>query len=130
MAPLTRMRTDVDNVPGSLMADYYAQRASSGGLLISDATSVSPFGFAYVGAPGIYTEAHARGWKRVTDGVHAKGGCIFLQLWHAGRQAHSANIGGNLPVAPSAIRAFEHSARLSKSSRSFRVRSRLMRFPA
>ena len=81
-----------------------------GGLLISDATSVSPLGFAYVGAPGIYTEAHTHGWRRVTDAVHAKGGRIFLQLWHAGRQAHPANIGGDLPVAPSAIRAYEHSA--------------------
>lgn len=110
MAPLTRMRTDANNVPGDLMVDYYAQRASSGGLLISDATSVSPMGFAYVGAPGIYTEAHARGWRSVTEAVHAKGGLIFLQLWHAGRQAHPANIGGAQPVAPSAIRAYEHSA--------------------
>ncbi|MBT2790146.1 alkene reductase [Paraburkholderia strydomiana] len=110
MAQITRMRTDAHNVPGDLMVDYYAQRASSGGLLISDATSVSPLGFAYVGAPGIFTEAHARGWRRVTDAVHAKGGRIFLQLWHAGRQAHPANIGGELPVAPSAVRAYEHSA--------------------
>lgn len=110
MAPLTRMRTEAQNVPGDLMVEYYAQRASAGGLLISDATSVSPLGFAYVGAPGVYTEAHARGWRRVTDAVHAKGGRIFLQLWHAGRQAHPANIGGELPVAPSAVRAYEHSA--------------------
>ncbi|MBN3761690.1 alkene reductase [Burkholderia sp. Ac-20365] len=110
MAPLTRMRTEAQNVPGTLMVDYYAQRASAGGLLISDATSVSPLGFAYVGAPGIYTEAQARGWRRVTDAVHAKGGRIFLQLWHAGRQAHPANIGGEVPVAPSALRSYEHSA--------------------
>ncbi|NKJ45582.1 alkene reductase [Burkholderia sp. SG-MS1] len=110
MAPLTRMRTNAHNVPGDLMVDYYAQRASSGGLLISDATSVSPLGFAYVGAPGLYTEAQAFGWRRVTDAVHAKGGRIFLQLWHAGRQAHPANIGGEMPVAPSAVRAYEHSA--------------------
>src|SRR6187402_3765265 len=58
MAPLTRMRTDAYNVPGDLMVEYYAQRASPGGLMISDATSVSALGFAYVGAPGIYTEAH------------------------------------------------------------------------
>ncbi|MCA8233198.1 alkene reductase [Burkholderia cenocepacia] len=110
MAPLTRMRTDAHNVPGDLMVDYYAQRASSGGLLISDATSVSPLGFAYVDAPGIYTEAHAHGWRRVVDAVHAKGGRIFVQLWHAGRQAHPANIGAELPIAPSAVRAYEHSA--------------------
>lgn len=110
MAPLTRMRTDAQNVPGDLMVEYYKQRASSGGLLISDATAVSPRAFAYVGAPGIYNQAHVNGWRQVTDAVHAKGGRIFLQLWHAGRQAHPANIGNEVPVAPSAIRAFEHSA--------------------
>lgn len=121
MAPLTRMRTEAQNVPGDLMVEYYAQRASSGGLLISDATSVSPLGFAYVGAPGIYTEEHARGWRCVTDAVHAKGGRIFLQLWHAGRQAHPANIGGELPVAPSAVRAYEHSAIHDESGRVIEV---------
>lgn len=110
MAPLTRMRTDAGNVPGDLMVEYYAQRATHGGLLISDATAVSAVGIAYAGAPGIYTDAQGRGWRRVTDAVHAKGGRIFLQLWHAGRQAHPANTGGEIPVAPSAIRAFEHSA--------------------
>ena len=110
MAPLTRMRTDAGNVPGDLMVEYYAQRATHGGLLISDATAVSPLGIAYAGAPGIYTDAQVQGWRRVTDAVHAKGGRIFLQLWHAGRQAHPANIGGETPVAPSAIRSFEHAA--------------------
>lgn len=114
MAPLTRMRTDAQNVPGDLMVEYYSQRASAGGLLISDATAVSPLAFAYVGAPGIYTQAHVQGWRRVTDAVHAKGGRIFLQLWHAGRQAHPANIGQVRPVAPSAIRAYEHSAILNE----------------
>jgi N-ethylmaleimide reductase len=110
MAPLTRMRTEAGDVPGDLMVEYYSQRASDGGLLIAEATAVSSLGIAYAGAPGIYTEAQARGWKRVTDAVHAKGARIFLQLWHAGRQAHPANIGGRLPVAPSALRAYEHSA--------------------
>ncbi|WP_459909568.1 oxidoreductase [Caballeronia sp. HLA56] len=109
MGPLTRMRTEAQNVPGDLMVEYYAPRASAGGLLISDATSVSPLGFAYVGAPGISTDAHRRGWRRVTDAIHAKGGRIYLPLWHEGRQAHPANIGGVLPVAPSAVRAYEHS---------------------
>jgi N-ethylmaleimide reductase len=110
LAPLTRMRTEAGNVPGDLMVEYYSQRASEGGLLITDATAVSPLGIAYVDAPGIYTEAQAKGWKRVTDAVHAKGARIFLQLWHAGRQAHPANTNGYTPIAPSALRAHEHAA--------------------
>ncbi|HIH2747074.1 alkene reductase [Burkholderia aenigmatica] len=110
LAPLTRMRTETDNVPGDLMVDYYTQRASAGGLLITDATAVSPLGIAYVDAPGIYTQAQVMGWKRVVDAVHAKGARIFLQMWHAGRQAHPANTGGITPVAPSALRSLEHAA--------------------
>jgi N-ethylmaleimide reductase len=110
LAPLTRMRTEHGNVPGDLMVDYYTQRASSGGLLISDATALSPLGIAYVDAPGIFSEEQMRGWKRVTDAVHAKGARIFLQMWHAGRQAHPANTGGLTPVAPSALRPLEHAA--------------------
>ena len=110
LAPLTRMRTEEGNIPGDLMVDYYTQRASRGGLLISDATAVSPLGIAYVDAPGIYTEAQMRGWQRVVDAVHARGARIFLQMWHAGRQAHPANTGGLTPVAPSALRSLEHAA--------------------
>jgi N-ethylmaleimide reductase len=110
LAPLTRMRTEEGNVPGDLMVDYYTQRASEGGLLITDATAVSPLGIAYVDAPGIYTEPQMKGWKRVIDAVHAKGARIFLQMWHAGRQAHPANTGGVTPVAPSALRSLEHAA--------------------
>ena len=88
LAPLTRMRTEPGNVPGDLMVEYYTQRATDGGLLISDATAVARLGIAYVEAPGIYTEEHVKGWKRVIDAVHAKGARIFLQMWHAGRQAH------------------------------------------
>lgn len=73
LAPLTRMRTEEGNIPGDLMVDYYTQRASRGGLLISDATAVSPLGIAYVDAPGIYTEAQMRGWQRVVDAVHVRG---------------------------------------------------------
>lgn len=69
LAPLTRMRTESGNVPGDLMVEYYSQRASDGGLLISDATAVAPLGIAYVDAPGIYTQAHVDGWKRVTSAV-------------------------------------------------------------
>ncbi|WP_321932168.1 alkene reductase [Paraburkholderia guartelaensis] len=110
LAPLTRMRTEQGNVPGDLMVDNYAQRASEGGLLITDATAVAPLGIAYVDAPGIYTQAHVKGWNRVVEAVHAKGARIFLQLWHAGRQAHPANTGGVTPVAPSALRSLEHAA--------------------
>ncbi|MGQ3058935.1 MAG: oxidoreductase, partial [Nevskia sp.] len=107
LAPLTRMRTEAGDVPGDLMVEYYAQRATKGGLLITEATCVSPTGIAYAGAPGIFTDAQVKGWKRVTDAVHAKGASIYLQLWHGGRQAHPANMGGELPIAPSAIRAEE-----------------------
>jgi N-ethylmaleimide reductase len=106
MAPLTRMRSEPDNVPGDLMVAYYGQRASEGGLIISEATPVSLRGYGYVGAPGIYSDAQIDGWKRVTDAVKAKGGRIMLQLWHVGRQSHvTLQPGGEAPVAPSAVRA-------------------------
>lgn len=110
LAPLTRMRTEPGNVPGDLMIEYYTQRASEGGLLITDATAVAPLGIAYVDAPGMWTREQVAGWKRVVDAVHAKGSLIFVQLWHAGRQAHAANTGGLTPVAPSALRSLEHAA--------------------
>jgi N-ethylmaleimide reductase len=110
LAPLTRMRTESGNVPGDLMVEYYTQRATEGGLLITDCTAVAQLGIAYVGAPGIYTEEHVAGWKRVVDAVHAKGAKIFMQIWHAGRQAHPANTGGVTPVAPSALRSLERAA--------------------
>lgn len=110
LAPLTRMRTEPGNVPGDLMVEYYGQRASEGGLLITDATAVTPLGIAYVDAPGMWTQEQVAGWKRVVSAVHAKGSPIFVQLWHAGRQAHAANTGGLTPVAPSALRSLEHAA--------------------
>lgn len=110
LAPLTRMRTEPGNVPGDLMVEYYSQRASEGGLLITDATAVTPLGIAYVDAPGMWTREQVAGWKRVVNAVHAKGSPIFVQLWHAGRQAHAANTGGLTPVAPSALRSLEHAA--------------------
>ncbi len=106
MAPLTRMRAGPGEVPTPLMATYYAQRATPGGLLISEATPVSPYGFGYAHTPGIFTRAQVAGWRLVTDAVHARGGRIFLQLWHVGRQSHQdLQPGGGLPVAPSAIAA-------------------------
>jgi N-ethylmaleimide reductase len=104
MAPLTRMRSAAGNVPNKFAAEYYGQRASPGALIIAEATQVTPFGQGYPGTPGIHSAEQIDGWKKVTDAVHAKGGIIFLQLWHVGRSSHSSfQPGGVLPVAPSAI---------------------------
>ncbi len=103
MAPMTRNRAGPGNVPGPLNATYYAQRASAG-LIISEATQVSPQGLGYPGTPGIHSAEQVAGWKGVTDAVHHAGGRIFLQLWHVGRISHpSLQPDGALPVAPSAI---------------------------
>lgn len=103
MAPLTRCRSVQDNIPNELMAAYYAQRASAG-LIISEATQISPLGIGYPCTPGIHNDAQVEGWKKVTKAVHDKGGKIFLQLWHVGRISHSSFHPGELPVAPSAIK--------------------------
>jgi N-ethylmaleimide reductase len=103
MAPMTRNRAGPGNVPGDINATYYAQRASAG-LIVSEATQVSPQGVGYPGTPGIHSAAQVDGWKRVTAAVHDAGGRIFLQLWHVGRISHpSLQPDGALPVAPSAI---------------------------
>jgi N-ethylmaleimide reductase len=103
MAPMTRNRAGPGNVPTALNATYYAQRAGAG-LIVTEATQVSPQGVGYPGTPGIHSAAQAAGWKLVTDAVHGAGGRIFLQLWHVGRISHpSLQPGGALPVAPSAI---------------------------
>lgn len=105
MAPLTRNRAGAGNVPGPMNVTYYAQRASAG-LIISEATQVSPQGVGYPSTPGIHSPEQVAGWRLVTDAVHACGGRIFLQLWHVGRISHpSLQLGGALPVAPSAIAA-------------------------
>src|SRR5580693_4304922 len=86
MAPLTRLRSKIPgDVPVDLMAEYYAQRASERGLIISEGATVSVGGRGYLGAPGIYSEQQITGWRKVTEAVHAKSGYIFLQLWHVGR---------------------------------------------
>src|SRR3984957_8991465 len=106
MAPLTRMRSDPGDIPNNLMVEYYSQRASMGGMIISEATPVSIRGYGYAGAPGIYSDSQIVGWPRVPDVFHAKGGRIFLQLWHVGRQSHvDLQPNGDAPVAPSAIAA-------------------------
>lgn len=106
MAPLTRNRALPDgDVPHALNAEYYAQRAGAG-LIISEATQISPEGKGYAWTPGIYSDAQVEGWRLVTDAVHAKGGRIFAQLWHVGRISHvSLQPDGQAPVAPSAIAA-------------------------
>ncbi|HTE78248.1 MAG TPA: alkene reductase [Xanthobacteraceae bacterium] len=103
MAPMTRNRAGRGNAPGPLNATYYAQRASAG-LIISEATQISPQGLGYPGTPGIHSSEQVAGWKGVTDAVHAAGGRMFLQLWHVGRISHpSLQPDGAPPVAPSAI---------------------------
>lgn len=103
MAPLTRNRAGKGNVPGQLNAIYYAQRASAG-LIVSEASQVSPQGVGYPSTPGIHSPEQVAGWKLVTDAVHQHGGRIFLQLWHVGRISHpNLQPDGALPVAPSAI---------------------------
>jgi N-ethylmaleimide reductase len=104
MAPMTRSRALDGNVPNPLAADYYAQRASAG-LIVSEASPVSPQGVGYIRTPGIHSAAQVAGWTAVTDAVHRAGGKIFLQLWHVGRISHPDFHGGELPVAPSAIAA-------------------------
>jgi 2,4-dienoyl-CoA reductase-like NADH-dependent reductase (Old Yellow Enzyme family) len=104
MAPLTRCRADGGGrVPNALMAEYYAQR-SSAGLILAEATSVDPMGVGYPDTPGIWSPDQVEGWKLITEAVHARGGRIFLQLWHVGRMSHPTYLDGKLPVAPSAVR--------------------------
>lgn len=106
MAPLTRMRASEGDRPNDLMRTYYSQRATEGGLIISEASPIALTGYGFQRAAGIYDDAQIAGWKRITDAVHAKGGAMFLQLWHVGRQsARVLQPGGIDPVAPSAIRA-------------------------
>lgn len=107
MAPLTRCRAEAERVPGALMAEYYAQRASAG-LILSEATAVTPMGVGYPNTPGIWSAEQVAGWKTVTDAVHAAGGRIVLQLWHVGRISDPSYLAGELPVAPSAIQPAGH----------------------
>ncbi len=107
MAPLTRSRASSGRVPNALMAEYYAQRASAG-LILSEATAVTPQGVGYVDTPGIWSDEQVEGWKLVTEAVHRAGGRIFMQLWHVGRISDPSLLDGQLPVAPSAIAASGH----------------------
>lgn len=105
MAPLTRMRANEDLALGDLHAEYYRQRASAG-LIVTEASQISPQAQGYPNTPGIYSEAQIEGWKKVTQAVHDENGRIFIQLWHVGNISHSSlRPDQSLPVAPSAIAA-------------------------
>jgi 2,4-dienoyl-CoA reductase-like NADH-dependent reductase (Old Yellow Enzyme family) len=104
MAPLTRSRAGASRIANHLMAKYYSQRASAG-LIISEATVVSPMGIGYADTPGIWSPEQVEGWKLTTRAVHEAGGRIFLQLWHVGRVSDPRFLNGALPVAPSAVAA-------------------------
>ncbi|WP_133649202.1 alkene reductase [Paraburkholderia flava] len=102
-APMTRLRSSPDDSPSAMMVEYYRQRASQGGLLITESAHPSYDSRGYLGAPGIYTDEHVEAWKKVTDAVHAKGAHIFMQIAHDGRQSHVDLSRGNAPVAPSVV---------------------------
>jgi N-ethylmaleimide reductase len=102
MAPLTRSRSIQPNsIPGDLMAEYYAQRASEGGFILTEATNISITSRGWLGAPGLYSDEQVRGWQKVVEGVHQKGGHMFAQLWHTGRSSHVDLTGGAAPVSAS-----------------------------
>lgn len=119
MAPLTRSRAGDARIPNALMAEYYAQRADAG-LIISEATSVTPMGVGYAATPGIWSDEQVEGWKLVTKAVHEKGGRILLQLWHVGRVSDPSFLGGVPPVAPSAV-AVEGNVSLLRPKRPYPV---------
>lgn len=104
LAPLTRMRTTDRFIPNNLMVQYYSDRATPGGYMVTEGTVINETGHGYFGAPGIYTDEHVEGWKKVTGAVHAKGAVIFLQLFHVGRQSNTElQPNGQLPIGPSVV---------------------------
>jgi 2,4-dienoyl-CoA reductase-like NADH-dependent reductase (Old Yellow Enzyme family) len=111
MSPLTRARAGNNRVPNTLMREYYTQRASAG-LILSEATSVTPMGVGYADTPGIWSDEQVAGWRLITEGVHQAQGRIFLQLWHVGRVSDPMFLNGALPVAPSAIAPKGHVSRV------------------
>ena len=107
MAPLTRSRSEQPgDIPGDLMLEYYTQRVSHGGLIISEATAISRTARGWYGAPGLYSDEQVAGWKRITDAVRAKGGTMFAQLWHTGRSSHFEMTGGSAPATASVNPAY------------------------
>jgi N-ethylmaleimide reductase len=102
LAPMTRLRSDANDAPSEMMMQYYAQRSSEGALLIAEAAAISYTGRSYLGAPGMYAQEHIPAWKKLVDGVHAKGGRIFAQLFHGGRQSHT-ELSGIQPITASVL---------------------------
>ncbi|KAF6837148.1 NADH:flavin oxidoreductase/NADH oxidase [Colletotrichum plurivorum] len=102
-APTTRMRSECESrgvhVPGARVAKYYGERASAGGLQITEATDICLNASAYPGVAGVFTDSQLQGWRKVTDAVHAKGGSIYVQLWHTGRASSAGMRGGETPVS-------------------------------
>ncbi|MFG1481575.1 alkene reductase [Halobacteriovorax sp. HFRX-2_2] len=107
MAPLTRARAGEERVPNDLMVKYYEQRADAG-MILTEATAITPSAVGYANTPGIWSKDQIEGWRRITDAVHAKGSKIYMQLWHVGRISHSSFLNGQKPVAPSAIQPAGH----------------------
>jgi 2,4-dienoyl-CoA reductase-like NADH-dependent reductase (Old Yellow Enzyme family) len=107
LAPLTRARAGVERIPNALMQDYYVQRASAG-LILTEATAITPSAVGYADTPGIWSDEQIAGWKKITDAVHAEGGLMVMQLWHVGRISDPIFLDGALPVAPSAIKPAGH----------------------
>lgn len=107
MAPLTRCRADENRAPTGIVAKYYAQRASAG-LIITEATSISPMAVGYPSTPGIWTDKQIQGWKKVVDAVHKKDGLIMLQLWHVGRVSDPIFLDGKTPISSSAVKLNSH----------------------
>jgi N-ethylmaleimide reductase len=102
MAPLTRSRSlQPDSIPSELMAEYYTQRASDGGFILTEATNISKTSRGWYGAPGLYSDEQVKGWRKIVDAVHARGGIFFAQLWHSGRSSHVSMTGGADPVTAS-----------------------------
>lgn len=122
MAPLTRLRSiEPGDIPTPLMAEYYRQRASAG-LIISEATQISAQAKGYAGAPGLHSDEQIAAWKKITQGVHAQGGHMAVQLWHTGRISHaSLQPGGQAPVAPSAINAGTRTSLRDENGQAIRV---------
>lgn len=109
MAPLTRMRAFDQRIPSALSLDYYVQRASAG-MILTEATAVTPQGVGYPNTPGIWSDEQIESWSRINAAVHAAGGKMVLQMWHVGRISDPVYLDGELPVAPSAIAAEGHVA--------------------
>src|SRR6267378_1992791 len=117
MAPLTRSRSiQPGSIPGDLMLEYYSQRASDGGLIVSEGTSISIAGGGWFGAPGLYSDEQVGGWRRITDAVHGKRGHMFSQLWHTGRAAHVDSTKGNTPVSSSINPEYWHDPTIQEST--------------